>query len=51
MIGRGMRLSPETGKEDCLILDLVGNLGNDMVCTPTLFGLYDEQPIEGAYSF
>lgn len=47
MIGRGMRLSPETGKQDCLILDLVGNLSNDIVCTPTLFGLYDEQPIEG----
>ena len=49
MIGRGMRLSPDTGKQDCLILDLVGNLSNDMVCTPTLFGLYDEQPIEGAW--
>lgn len=47
MIGRGMRLSPETNKRDCLILDMVGNLSNDIVCTPTLFGLFDEQPIEG----
>lgn len=26
MIGRGSRLSPETGKVDCLVLDLAGNL-------------------------
>lgn len=26
MIGRGSRLSPETGKENCLILDFAGNL-------------------------
>lgn len=26
IIGRGMRLSPETGKEDCLVLDYAGNL-------------------------
>ena len=26
MMGRGSRLSPETGKEDCLVLDLAGNL-------------------------
>ncbi|KAL4402106.1 putative ATP-dependent helicase Irc3 [Malassezia pachydermatis] len=37
MIGRGMRLSE--GKKDCLILDVVGNVENDLVCTPTLFGL------------
>ncbi|WP_421717470.1 DEAD/DEAH box helicase [Algiphilus sp.] len=26
MLGRGMRLSPETGKTDCLVLDFAGNL-------------------------
>ncbi|WFD06715.1 Putative ATP-dependent helicase IRC3 [Malassezia vespertilionis] len=48
MIGRGMRLSPGTGKEDCLIVDLVGNLDNELVCTPTLFGLFDAGHIENA---
>lgn len=27
MVGRGMRLSPETGKNDCLLLDFGGNMG------------------------
>ncbi|WFD43978.1 Putative ATP-dependent helicase IRC3 [Malassezia psittaci] len=49
MIGRGMRLSPETAKQDCLILDLVGNLSNNIVCTPTLFGLSELDAIEGMY--
>lgn len=48
MIGRGLRLSPETGKEDCLILDLVGSIERGVVCTPTLFGLDPEDAIEGA---
>lgn len=26
MVGRGLRLSPETGKENCLILDFAGNI-------------------------
>lgn len=26
MLGRGLRLSPETGKQDCLLLDMAGNL-------------------------
>ncbi|MCP5428571.1 MAG: DEAD/DEAH box helicase family protein [Chromatiaceae bacterium] len=26
MMGRGMRLSPETGKENCLVLDFAGNV-------------------------
>lgn len=34
-----MRLSPSTDKEDCLILDLVGNCSKGLVCSPTLFGL------------
>ncbi|CEH13958.1 p-loop containing nucleoside triphosphate hydrolase protein [Ceraceosorus bombacis] len=39
MIGRGMRLSQATGKQDCLMLDLVGTLERGVVCSPTLFGL------------
>lgn len=27
MVGRGLRLSPETGKKDCLVLDFGGNIG------------------------
>lgn len=47
MIGRGLRLSPETGKKDCLIIDLVGNHTQGLVCAPTLFGLDPaEQKIE-----
>lgn len=34
-----MRLSPRTGKQDCLIIDLVGNCSKGLVCSPTLFGL------------
>ncbi|CAO1631835.1 unnamed protein product [Sympodiomycopsis kandeliae] len=39
MIGRGLRLSPGSGKQDCLVLDLVGSVERGVVCTPTLFGL------------
>jgi ATP-dependent helicase IRC3 len=40
-IGRGMRLSPQTGKEDCHILDFVDSHGRvaGMFSTPSLFGL------------
>lgn len=37
MIGRGMRQFP--GKTDCLIMDVVGNVENELACTPTLCGL------------
>lgn len=40
MIGRGMRKS--AGKSDCLILDVVGNAHNELVCTPTLLGLEEQ---------
>lgn len=30
MLGRGTRLSPETGKEDCLVLDMAGNLSRHL---------------------
>ncbi|KAI0788480.1 P-loop containing nucleoside triphosphate hydrolase protein [Abortiporus biennis] len=41
MIGRGMRLSPGTGKTDCRIIDFVDSLSRvpGVVSTPTLFGL------------
>lgn len=45
MIGRGMRLSPQTGKKDCLILDLVGSCSKGLVCAPTLFGLDPLEPL------
>jgi len=40
-IGRGMRLSPHTGKEDCHIVDFVDSLNrvDGVMSTPTLFGL------------
>ncbi|KAF9270115.1 P-loop containing nucleoside triphosphate hydrolase protein [Marasmius fiardii PR-910] len=50
MIGRGMRLSPATGKEDCRIIDFVDTLSRiaGVVSTPTLFGLNpDEIQIDG----
>uniref|UniRef100_V5GI88 P-loop containing nucleoside triphosphate hydrolase protein n=2 Tax=Kalmanozyma brasiliensis (strain GHG001) TaxID=1365824 RepID=V5GI88_KALBG len=46
MIGRGLRLSPKTGKKDCLVLDIVGNIEKGVVCTPTLFGLAADEIIE-----
>ncbi|KAJ7038251.1 P-loop containing nucleoside triphosphate hydrolase protein [Mycena alexandri] len=41
MIGRGMRLSPNTGKEDCRIIDFVDSASrvSGIVSVPTLFGL------------
>jgi ATP-dependent helicase IRC3 len=41
MVGRGLRLSPESGKEDCYILDIEDNISkaSGMRVDPTLFGL------------
>ncbi|KZP10559.1 P-loop containing nucleoside triphosphate hydrolase protein [Athelia psychrophila] len=41
MIGRGMRQSPGTGKQDCRIIDFVDSTNRvaGVVSTPTLFGL------------
>ncbi|KZO95206.1 P-loop containing nucleoside triphosphate hydrolase protein [Calocera viscosa TUFC12733] len=41
MIGRGMRLSPDTGKTDCRIIDFVDSISRvqGVVNVPTLFGL------------
>ena len=40
-IGRGMRLSPQTGKTDCHIIDFVDSTSriSGIVTSPTLFGL------------
>lgn len=46
MLGRGLRLSPETGKTNCLVLDLVGSSVQGLACTPTLFGIDPDQAIE-----
>ncbi|GAA5895720.1 hypothetical protein JCM5296_007402 [Sporobolomyces johnsonii] len=50
MIGRGLRLSPHTGKTNCLLIDLVGNSSMGVVCTPTLFGIDPDTIIEGKTS-
>ena len=52
-IGRGMRLSPQTGKTDCHIIDFVDSTSrvSGVVCTPTLFGLDPDEAIEGIFSF
>ncbi|GAA5876947.1 hypothetical protein JCM3774_000548 [Rhodotorula dairenensis] len=49
MLGRGLRLSPASGKRDCLLLDLVAftERPHGMVCTPTLFGLDPRTEIDG----
>lgn len=48
-IGRGMRLSPETGKEDCRIIDIVDSTNRvpGVMSTPTLFGLDPSEVIDG----
>ncbi|WVQ78706.1 hypothetical protein IAT38_000793 [Cryptococcus sp. DSM 104549] len=45
MVGRGLRQSPETGKKDCYIMDIIDNVSrnNGMVVSPTLFGLSHEE--------
>ncbi|CAD6944764.1 unnamed protein product [Tilletia controversa] len=46
MLGRGLRLSPNTNKTDCLVLDVVGATERGVMCTPTLFGLDISEVIE-----
>ncbi|KLO17062.1 P-loop containing nucleoside triphosphate hydrolase protein [Schizopora paradoxa] len=47
MIGRGMRLSPQTGKTDCHIIDFVDSTSRipGIVSIPTLFGLDPDEAI------
>lgn len=44
-----MRLSPDTGKNDCHIIDFVdiGSRAPGLVSTPTLFGLDPSEVVEG----
>ncbi|TFY67144.1 hypothetical protein EVJ58_g1811 [Rhodofomes roseus] len=48
MIGRGMRLSPETGKEDCRVIDFVDsqNRVSGVISLPTLLGLDPSEVID-----
>ncbi|KAG8925440.1 hypothetical protein FRC02_009683 [Tulasnella sp. 418] len=48
MIGRGMRLSPETGKTDCRIVDFVDSFSRveGVVDGPTLLGIIPEAVID-----
>nr|XP_019050135.1 hypothetical protein I302_00556 [Kwoniella bestiolae CBS 10118]OCF29065.1 hypothetical protein I302_00556 [Kwoniella bestiolae CBS 10118] len=48
MVGRGLRLSPETGKEDCHIIDIVDsvNKAGGMLVSPALWGLSHEEEEE-----
>lgn len=44
MVGRGMRLSPETGKKDLLILDFLWLTGRHLLCRPSaLFAKTEEE--------
>ena len=47
-VGRGTRLSEETGKEDCIILDVVDNTTrHDLAAAPTLMGLPSKLDLQG----
>lgn len=48
-IGRGMRLSPGTGKEDCRIIDFVDSQERvaGVISAPTLFGLDPSEVCDG----
>jgi len=50
MIGRGMRLSPNSGKQDCHVIDFVDSTSRiiGIVNAPTLFGLDPASVIDGA---
>ncbi|KAI0708257.1 P-loop containing nucleoside triphosphate hydrolase protein [Earliella scabrosa] len=52
MIGRGMRLSPETGKEDCHIIDLVDSQERvgGVMNVPSLLGLRPSEVTNGKQS-
>lgn len=46
-----MRLSPNTGKDDCHIIDFVDTMNrvSGVVSTPTLFGLEPDTDITGVH--
>ncbi|KAF8535630.1 P-loop containing nucleoside triphosphate hydrolase protein [Trichophaea hybrida] len=45
MIGRGMRL--HSTKEDCLVIDMVGNVERGVITVPTLLGLDPDEMLDG----
>ncbi|KAH9982668.1 P-loop containing nucleoside triphosphate hydrolase protein [Lactifluus volemus] len=49
MIGRGVRLSPGTGKKDCHVIDFVDSMSRviGIVSAPTLFGLDPTTVVDG----
>lgn len=52
MVGRGLRLSPETKKVDCHIIDIVDSTTRGLVVSPSLFGIASDafperEPKEG----
>ncbi|KAI0094834.1 P-loop containing nucleoside triphosphate hydrolase protein [Irpex rosettiformis] len=53
MIGRGMRLSPQTGKINCHIIDFVDTFGrvSGVASVPHLFGLDPSEIIDGKSIF
>ncbi|KAG9034116.1 hypothetical protein FRB95_013761 [Tulasnella sp. JGI-2019a] len=48
IIGRGMRLSPKTGKKNCQIIDFVDSLDRvgNIVSAPTLLGVEPDEVVE-----
>ncbi|KIO24974.1 hypothetical protein M407DRAFT_25721 [Tulasnella calospora MUT 4182] len=50
IIGRGMRLSPNTDKTDCRIIDFVDSLNRvgGIVSAPTLFGLEPDEVVDAS---
>ncbi len=46
-IGRGTRLSPETGKSDCLVLDFADVSDLELVTLPVLYGMPTHLDLEG----
>ena len=48
-----MRLSPDTGKEDCRIIDFVDSTSKvgGVVSVPSLFGLDPSELIDGEYCY
>lgn len=51
MIGRGLRHSHDTGKKDCLILDILSSVeSTEIFGTPKLFGIDPAMKIESESS-
>jgi DNA repair protein RadD len=46
IIGRGLRLSPETGKEDCLLLDYGQNIDRHGEAEDDLFGQLEDMKVK-----